>query len=313
MDDKVIEFKNKLEESKANEEKQFKDIFDELMAINKDDEIFGEMVALLGLEEDAFSVIAPAVLEELERSYNDPSTIISTSRALNAGGIRLEDVKKSIDELDSIILEAVKNGLSMQKADFVRNMCQIIYNGLENCVNVSRRIVSIPISYCRDGVKTPTYAHETDAGLDIYALEDVTIAPGETKLIPTGIKVAIPSGYELQVRPKSGRCLKTKLRVANTPGTIDSGYRDEIGVIIENVDPPIKNIDSEPIFDSEGKLDGFKIKGIEYGSSYTIGKGEKFAQLVLNEISKVSFHEIDDVSNISNDGRNGGYGSSGLK
>lgn len=60
----------------------------------------------------------------------------------------------------------------------------------------------------------PTYAHDTDAGMDVYALDDYTIAPGETKLHPTGFKIAIPTGYELQVRPKSGRCLKTKLRIA---------------------------------------------------------------------------------------------------
>ena len=137
--------------------------------------------------------------------------------------------------------------------------------------------------------------------------EPVTINPGETKLIPTGIKVAIPRGYELQVRPKSGRALKTKLRVANTPGTIDCGYRDEVGVIIENIDSPIKDITYD--FDEKGNI---IIKSILHGSPYYIEKGTKFAQLVLNEVPTASFMQVEDIHEIEGD-RNGGFGSSGLK
>jgi dUTP pyrophosphatase len=150
----------------------------------------------------------------------------------------------------------------------------------------------------------PVYAHLTDSGMDVFALEDITIAPGETKLVPIGIKVAIPAGYELQVRPKSGRCLKTKLRVANTPGTIDAGYRDEIAVIIDNIEPFIKSAK----INEQGAL-----YNVEFGSSYTIGAGEKFAQLVLCEVPKAIFYEVEKVADIANDGRNGGFGSSGLK
>jgi dUTP pyrophosphatase len=150
----------------------------------------------------------------------------------------------------------------------------------------------------------PTYAHLTDAGMDIYLTEDIVIHPGETVLIPTGIKVAIPLGYELQVRPKSGRSLKSKLRIANTPGTIDAGYRDEIGVIIDNIEPFIKSAD----IDENGRL-----YNIEFGSSHTIGKGEKFAQLVLCEVPKAIFYQVETVSAIENDGRAGGFGSTGVK
>jgi dUTP pyrophosphatase len=178
------------------------------------------------------------------------------------------------------------------------------YNALAEAEGVAKKTILIPIESCREGAKMPTYAHLTDSGMDVYALEDITIAPGETKLVPTGIKVAIPSGYELQVRPKSGRCLKTKLRVANTPGTIDAGYRDEIGVIIDNIEPFIKSAD----MDEAGRL-----YNVEFGSSYTIGAGEKFAQLVLCEVPKAAFFEVEAVSAIDNDGRNGGFGSTGLK
>jgi len=94
--------------------------------------------------------------------------------------------------------------------------------------------VDIKVEICRENIQLPEYANPGDAGIDIYAAEDVTINPGETKIIPTGLKVAIPTGYEIQVRPRSGLSAKTPLRVPNSPGTIDAGYRDEVGVILTN-------------------------------------------------------------------------------
>ena len=194
--------------------------------------------------------------------------------------------------------------LSHQKRDFLKQMLGITYNALAEAEGIAKKTILIPIEYCREGAKMPTYAHLTDSGMDVYALEDITIAPGETRLIPTGIKVAIPAGYELQVRPKSGRCLKTKLRVANTPGTIDAGYRDEIGIIIDNIEPYIKSAQ----INEQGAL-----YNVEFGSSYTIGAGEKFAQLVLCEVPKAAFYQVESVAAVENDGRAGGFGSTGVK
>jgi len=103
-------------------------------------------------------------------------------------------------------------------------------------VKVDDEDMEIPISVtiCRENVKLPFYANAGDAGMDIVAAEEVIIAPGQTKLIPTGIKVAIPRGYEIQVRPRSGLSLNTPLRIPNSPGTIDSGFRDEIKVLMTN-------------------------------------------------------------------------------
>ena len=159
----------------------------------------------------------------------------------------------------------------------------------------------MPIEYCRPDAKMPTYAHLTDAGMDVYLTEDITIHPGETKLIPLGIKCAVPLGYELQVRPKSGRSLKSKLRIANTPGTIDSGYRDEIGVIVDNIDPVIRSAE----IDENGRL-----YNILWGSDITLEKGEKIAQLVLSEVPKAVFYEVEKVSDIG-ENRGGGFGSTG--
>ena len=162
------------------------------------------------------------------------------------------------------------------------------------------------------GLELPFYAHEGDAGMDVRATEDILIAPGETKIIKTGLKVAIPEGYEIQVRPRSGASLKTKLRVANAPGTVDCGYRDEIGVIMnntsrdyywegENIKKMPQNDDFIFAIDSKGNKDGY----------YLIKKGDRVAQLVLCKIYKANFELVDDVSNIGKD-RGGGYGHSGM-
>ena len=97
------------------------------------------------------------------------------------------------------------------------------------------------------------------------------------------------------------------MRVANSPGTIDSGYRDELKVIIDNIEPPFKDIEYH--FDDNGKI---VIDSILHGSSYSITKGDKFAQLVLSEVPKIDFVEVKDVSKFEGD-RGGGFGSTGIK
>ena len=82
--------------------------------------------------------------------------------------------------------------------------------------------------------KVPAYQSPHSAGVDVSLLEDLTLFPGERAVCPTGLKMAIPEGYEIQVRPRSGLSLKTSLRISNSPGTIDADYRDEIGIIVEN-------------------------------------------------------------------------------
>jgi dUTP pyrophosphatase len=225
-------------------------------------------------------------------------------QAMNAAGLHAEDARTEFVKICSSIDEQLGDTLTFSKRDFLKQMLGMTYNAISEAEGVAKKTILIPIEYCNPNAKMPTYAHLTDSGMDVYALEDITIAPGETKLVPTGIKVAIPAGYELQVRPKSGRCLKTKLRVANTPGTIDAGYRDEIGVIIDNIEPFLKSAD----IDENGRL-----YNVEFGSSYTIGKGEKFAQLVLCEVPKAAFYQVENVGEVANDGRNGGFGSTGVK
>ncbi|MBP7074804.1 MAG: dUTP diphosphatase [Rhabdochlamydiaceae bacterium] len=99
----------------------------------------------------------------------------------------------------------------------------------------NHKSILIPITL-EEGAELPSYASDLAAGADVRACikEEMIILPGESALIPTGIKVAIPEGYEIQVRPRSGLALKNKITVLNTPGTIDADYRGVIGVILIN-------------------------------------------------------------------------------
>lgn len=298
---KIVAQQEALNETKKFEFEKFADTLEN---INPDFGGFDELAALLALPDDHFAIIAPAFLDELERGLRNVNDQLLMVQSLNLAGMTIEQLQEQYEAIYNQIDEQMSDTLSAPKRDFLKCMLGITYNAISESEGVSKRNILIPIEYCHEDAKMPTYAHLSDAGMDIYALEDITIAPGETKLIPTGIKVAIPLGYEIQVRPKSGRCLKTKLRVANTPGTIDAGYRDEIGVIIDNIEPFIKSAE----IDENGRL-----YNVEFGSSFTIGKGEKFAQLVLSEVPKAVFYEVESVAAIENDGRKGGFGSTGDK
>lgn len=273
------------------------------------EEDLSEIGAILALPDEQFAIIAPYFLNELEKGYSDLNTQLLLVQALNLAGKKYEDVEEEYFAICDLIDQ--QTTFTAPKRDFLKQIIGFTYNSIANMDGIAKKIINIPIEVISDTATLPAYAHPSDAGMDVYAQEDITIMPGETKLIPLGIKVAIPLGYELQVRPKSGRCLKTKLRVANAPGTIDAGYRDEVGVIIENVDPPIRSIivdPSKPILPETPIAFG----QIVFGSPYTIGAGEKFAQLVLSEVPKVAWVQVDSVSKVGED-RGGGFGSTGLK
>ena len=265
---------------------------------------FDGIALMLTMPDEQFAILAPIFLEELARSLNNVNDQLAMVQALNVAGVRVDEVQQEFNKICDEIDNQLGQDLTAPKRDFLKQILGLTYNAIGEAEGVAKRQVLIPIEYCREDAKMPTYAHLTDAGMDIYLTEDVVIHPGETKLIPTGLKVAIPLGYELQVRPKSGRSLKSKLRIANTPGTIDAGYRDEIGIIVDNIDPVIRQAD----MDETGRL-----YNILWGSDIMLSKGEKIAQLVLSEVPKAIFYEVESVAAIENDGRNGGFGSTGDK
>lgn len=298
---RVVESQRTQSEQKKFEFQQY---MNALQEANPDLGGFDELATLLAMPEEHFAILAPVFLAELEKGLKNVNDQMILVQSMNLQGLKAENVREQYEVIYAEIDSQMGDVLSHQKRDFLKQMLGITYNALAEAEGVAKKNILMPIEYCRPGAKMPAYAHLTDSGMDVFTLEDITIAPGETKLVPIGIKVAIPAGYELQVRPKSGRCLKTKLRVANTPGTIDAGYRDEIAVIIDNIEPFIKSAQM-----GEGGI----LYNVEFGSSYTIGAGEKFAQLVLCEVPKAIFYEVEKVADIANDGRQGGFGSTGVK
>lgn len=266
---------------------------------------FYELInSLFNLDDDKFELLAPGIIQSFEMSVNNPNDKLSLVQALNANGATAEDLTESF----RVITESIDSleELTQPKKDFLKQIIGALTNAVNDTEGIAKRLVQIPIELCHPDAKIPQYANISDSGMDVYALDDYIIAPGQTMLIPTGIKLALPPGYEIQVRPKSGRALKTKLRIANTPGTVDAGYRDEIKVIVENVEPPFKDIDYA--FDDNGKI---IINSILHGSAYSIGKGEKFCQLVLMEVPKAALYRVESVGEIG-ENRGGGFGSTGL-
>ena len=263
------------------------------------------IAGIMSLPDDLFDIISEQFIIELNNQLRSEENRKELLKIADTNNIKIEDIPKFLDEMYKSIDDAFKDFPENRKI-FLKRIMSDIFNSIVDFNDELTSSILIPIEFCNKNARMPIYAHETDAGLDIYSTEDINIRPGETILIKTGLKVAIPVGYELQVRPKSGISLKTKLRVANTPGTIDSGYRDEIGIIIENIEQPIQDISYH--FGTNNEI---VIDSILHGKTYSIEKGQKIAQLVLNKISKANFIVVDTVNKIEGD-RGGGFGSTGL-
>jgi dUTP pyrophosphatase len=145
--------------------------------------------------------------------------------------------------------------------------------------------VSIPVQVKRlshgAGLPLPAYATSGAAGMDVVSAEDVTIVPGARHAVATGLALAIPEGYEIQVRPRSGLALKHGITVPNTPGTIDSDYRGELKVILINhgTDP------------------------------FVIARGDRVAQLVLAPVVQAAWEEVAELD--ATERGAGGFGSTG--
>jgi len=138
-----------------------------------------------------------------------------------------------------------------------------------------------------EGLPLPAYATSQSAGVDLMAAikDPILLKPLERKLIPTGISLALPEGYEAQIRPRSGLALKHGLTVLNSPGTIDADYRGEIQVILINFG----------------------------GEDFLIERGLRIAQLILSPVSILRWDEVDQHRDLEHNDRQGGFGSTGLR
>lgn len=145
--------------------------------------------------------------------------------------------------------------------------------------------VSLTVLPHAEGLALPTYATEHAAGMDLCAAvqSEVVLKPGERKLIPTGLALALPEGYEAQIRPRSGLALKNGLSVLNSPGTIDADYRGEVQVILANL----------------GNED------------FVVTRGMRIAQMIVAAYERVTWQQVDTLPETERGA--GGFGSTGVK
>ena len=132
-----------------------------------------------------------------------------------------------------------------------------------------------------EGLELPVYATDGAAGMDVLAAEDVTLPPGDRYAVATGLALAIPPGFEIQVRPRSGLALKHGITLLNTPGTIDSDYRGELKVILINLG----------------------------GEAFKVRRGDRIAQLVLAPVTRAAWLKVDELDDTQRG--EGGFGSTG--
>lgn len=171
----------------------------------------------------------------------------------------------------------------------------------------NNRAIKVGFKRLRDEATIPTKAHATDSGFDLYALEDTIIEPGETAIVPTGIAVKLPPGYEAQIRPRSGVTMRSKLRVQL--GTIDNDYRGELGIIVDNINP-----DNGRKYRELKTIDGLGERVSEYyaAGSYRVRKGDRVAQLVIQPLPSFETYEIEGELDETERGE-GGFGSTGAR
>lgn len=232
-----------------------------------------EFVDLIKTPDSVFNLMYPSIRQELVNLVHDPQTetMVKAAQLTPEYQEIAVEIPKIIADLRSLT-DANPNKIELL------TMILDIFSG-----EFSDAEVFVEFLHKDEKSKLPAYAHLTDAGADIFVNNELIVAPGEFGVIvPTGMKMAIPVGWQLSVRPRSGLSHKTLIRVSNAPGTIDAGYRDEVGIIIDNFDD----------------------------APFGIEKGDRLAQLVLEKVYKAKYTEIPSVANIGED-RGGGYGSSG--
>lgn len=244
-------------------------------------DVWEQFEKIINLPDDIFDKMYDTLITTLSDTLDSESfqkEVLTNLKTIPNIDIAAE--KKEVTKL----IEEIKNdeSISEKKREFLSVLLSKAVVATLDLYEVPRERISVEIQKLSDTAKIPEYAHPTDAGADVFSSEDVTIAAGETKIIKTGLKVAIPIGYEIQVRPRSGLSAKTGIRVANAPGTIDSAYRGEIGIILHNTST----------------------------TPYEIKTGDKIAQLVISPVPMIKWKEVATISD-DTDRSTGGFGSSG--
>lgn len=247
--------------------------------------------------------ISPEALEVMKDSIGDLLTQLNDDIGINNAkkeiienfkneGLTKNQIEENVtavtEELDKAYNESMQTARTATEKQFLTSIHNLYRTKLEEILQANYSDATIHVQLCHPNAKMPQFAHPYDAGADVYAVEDTTIPGGETMIIPTGLRMAIPQRWMVSIRPRSGVSAKTGLRISNSPATIDPGYLQEIGVIVTNTS-------NEP---------------------YTIHAGDRIAQFVFEKRYTIEFSECDDVNQFStinreNTAGKAGFGSTG--
>lgn len=260
--------------------KELEKKFGNFLGLTDKDATLEQFLTILNLPNEQFDLIYENFSERLDSVFagqNFRQEVIDQLKVTP-----LESIEETQAEIQEFLDEIREDDtLSKKKKDLIITLIERSILEVYKINSNPREKVEVKIKKLTPDAKLPTYAHDTDAGADVYSSESVTLNPYETKLIGTGIATAIPKGYEISIRPRSGLSLKSPLRIANSPATIDSLYRGEIKIIMTNT-----------------------------GSSpFSIEKGDRIAQMIISPVPMIQWNEVEELD--STERGSGGFGSTG--
>ena len=259
----------------------FEQFFESLLSINK---LPNGVIERYGVEGILNKISSSLVGEEREKAIN------SGIKELKEQGLNYDEVKAQSIEFRNSIKEMVEElkPASEEKRKIMTEILSITADIQDEILMryAENNDAVLFFQFLKPNAKIPTYAHKGDAGADIYAPETVVVpANARGFKVETGLCCAIPDGWEIQIRPRSGMSMKTPLRISNQIGTIDSSYMGEWCILFDNFSD----------------------------NSYTINAGDRIAQAVLKPSYSFLGKTVDDIHSIKNTERdNGGFGSSGV-
>lgn len=245
---------------------------------NGSGDLVGQFLSILELPDNKFDVLWETLEPRLRATFSSQKFQQETLQTLSGlSPSSIEEERKAAQE----IIDEVKadDTLSQNKKDMIILIIEEVVLALIKLMEVPRERIKVKIQKLSEDAKLPEYAHKIDVGADLFAAEEITLKPHETKIVPTGIAIDVPVGYMVLLFPRSGMSAKTKMRIANSVGVIDPDYHKEVGVIFDNTD----------------------------NLSYTIKKGDRIGQLVILPSPMIEWEEVEKIEETER----GGFGSTG--
>ena len=257
---------------------------EKLKTLSVSDSGIDSIMEIMDLPDKQFDAMFPELKKAIGEIYDDEVAVEKTLNDMRKLNISRTQFAQEAEQLKTLINDIENdNALSKNKKELLTTVLYEAVKLTEMAIENPRERIVVKYVKVNENAKIPTYAHDSDAGADIYAAEDVEIKPHETVIIKTGLKVEIPEGYMINFVPRSGMSYKTPLRIPNAPAVIDSNFRGEMGVIMENT----------------GNL------------TQKISAGDRIAQMLIMPVPMIYFKEVEELS--ETDRAEGGFGSTGVK